>query len=154
MHPNNPSKLSYHGIKLIQSCERLELAPYYDSHGIATIGMGFTYYPSGKQVTINDPALTMAQAHEIFEEIIKPFEKCISENVNKIINQQQFDALVSLAYNIGMTAFKKSSLLAIINQNTTSYKIVAAFLDWHKVNGTFVQGLYNRRKKEVDMFFS
>ena len=66
-------------------------------------------------------------------------------------SQNQFDALVSLTYNIGENAFKKSTLLKMLNAG--NYQGAAdQFLVWNKSNGQVLNGLVRRRKTEREMF--
>jgi lysozyme len=62
------------------------------------------------------------------------------------------DSLTSLAYNIGLTAFKKSTLLKRLNANYPKTAVADEFLRWNKVKGVINQGLSNRRSKEMELF--
>jgi lysozyme len=78
-------------------------------------------------------------------------DACLDKNVKVNLNQNQFDALASFVYNIGETAFIKSTMLTLIHQN--SLTLVASQFDrWVFDNGKRMQGLVNRRLKEKELF--
>ena len=70
------------------------------------------------------------------------------------IGQNQFDALVSLAYNIGVSAFAKSTVAKRVNANPNDPTIRDAFLLWSKAAGKVLAGLVRRRTAEADLYFS
>jgi len=70
------------------------------------------------------------------------------------INQNQFDALVSFCYNVGVTNFKKSTLLKIVNNNPNDPNVAIQFGRWIRANGRVLAGLVKRRKSEADLYFS
>ncbi len=147
-------KISKTGIDLIKGFEKFIARPYLDAVGIPTIGWGFTYYPDGKRVTMKDPSLAIDQADLIFMQIFnKDFAKYLPENVN----QNQFDALGSLIYNIGVGNFLKSSLLKKVKENPNDPTIKESFLAWNKAtkDGKLVilNGLTIRRTKEAELYF-
>lgn len=82
---------------------------------------------------------------------LKKFENTVNDVVKVPINQNQFDALLSLAYNIGSTAFKNSTLVKKLNAGD----ILGAadqFNVWVNAGGKRMQGLVNRRKAEKELF--
>ena len=82
---------------------------------------------------------------------MKEFESTVNTSVKAPLTQNQYDALVSLSYNIGSNAFKNSTLLKKLNSG--DYKGAAEqFLVWNKVNSKRVQGLVNRREAERNLF--
>jgi lysozyme len=74
--------------------------------------------------------------------------------VKKPLTQNQFNALVSFAYNVGTGAFSTSTLLKKVNANPNDLTIRNEFARWTRANGKIVNGLVNRRKKESDVYFS
>ena len=112
----NPKNVSTAGINLICSFEGLKLKAYDDGVGVWTIGFGTTIYPNGIKVKKGDTC-TEAQAKAYMAHDLKKFESAVNSAVTVSINQNQFDALVSLAYNIGKGAFEKSTLLKILNES-------------------------------------
>jgi len=145
-------KLSDTGYKLIQEFEGLRLKPYYDVVGKATIGYGNTFYPNGKSVSINDKEITKEYAFEIFKNVADKFAVIVDFLVEVKVNQNQFDALVSLCYNIGSKKFRDSTLLERINNNSSLEVVGIEFNRWVYANGYKVKGLVKRRKKEFQHY--
>ena len=138
------------GVDLICNFEGLELKAYDDGVGVWTIGYGTTKYPNGIRVKKGDTC-TLDQAKAYMQNDLKAFEQTVSSAVKVPINQNQFDALVSLAYNIGSTAFKNSTLVKRLNEG--NYKAAANQFDvWVNAGGKRMQGLVNRRTTEKALF--
>lgn len=149
----NPSKgktTSQIGINLIISFEDLELDAYDDGISVWTIGYGTTVYPNGVRVKSGDTC-TLAQAKSYFAHDLNCFEKAVNQRVKISINQNQFDALVSLTYNIGEQAFKDSILLTKLNKGDC-IGAVEQFPSWNKVGGQIMKGLARRRAAERELF--
>ncbi len=143
-------KASQIGINLITSFEDLKLNAYDDGVGVWTIGYGTTVYPNGVRVKQGDKC-TLSQAKEYFAHDLNRFEKAVNQNIKVSINQNQFDALVSLTYNIGEKAFKDSTLLEKLNKG--DYLGAAdQFPRWNKGGGKVMKGLVRRRAAERDLF--
>lgn len=147
-------KLNDDGYKLICEFEGLRLKPYLCSNRISTIGYGNTYYPNGKRVTLLDDAITKEYAFEIFKTIADKFAKRVDEMVKTELTQNQFNALVSFAYNVGTGAFATSTLLKKVNVNPNDVAIKNEFLKWVRANKKVIQGLANRRNKEALIYFA
>ena len=114
------------------------------------IGFGTTIYPNGIKVKKWDTC-TEAQAKAYMAHDLKKFESAVNSAVTVPINQNQFDALVSLAYNIGTSGFKNSTLVKKLNAG--DIRGAAAQLDvWNKGGGKVMQGLVNRRDVERKLF--
>lgn len=148
-------KISQKGIELIKQFEAFKANPYIDAVSVPTIGYGVTYYLDGRKVTMKDQAITEQQASLLLESLIeKDFARFVPTNVN----QNQFDALCSLVYNIGVGAFTKSTLYKKVLANPNDESIKQEFLKWNKGrrNGQLVEmkGLTNRRIKESELYFS
>jgi len=146
-------KLNSDGYKLITKHEGLSLKPYLCPARIPTIGYGNTYYQDGKRVTLLDNPITKDQAFEMFKEIADRFAKAVSQSVTAEINQNQFNALVSFAYNVGIANLKKSTLLKLVNANPNNPQIKTEFLKWTKANGVLLNGLLKRRNDESNVYF-
>jgi lysozyme len=147
-------KLNNNGYILICEFEGLSLKPYLCSAKIPTIGYGNTYYPDGKRVTLLDKEITKQQAFDMFKTIADKFAGKVSKLVTSPLNQNQFNALVSLAYNIGTGNFQSSTLLKLVNKNNNDILIGLEFKKWNKVNKKEVAGLTRRRNYEADIYFS
>jgi Phage-related lysozyme (muraminidase) len=143
-------KISNVGINLISSFEDTKLKAYDDGVGVWTIGIGTTVYPNGVNVKKGDTC-TLEQAKAYFKHDLAKFEKAVNDSVKVTLTQNQFDALVSLAYNIGSSAFKSSTLLKKLNKR--DYQGAAdQFPLWNKANGKILNGLTRRRTSERALF--
>jgi len=146
--------LNKEGYLLITKFEGLSLKPYLCSAKIPTIGYGNTYYPDGKRVTLLDKEITKEYAFDMFKELADRYAKRVDSLVTSNINQNQFNALVSFAYNIGTGNFASSTLLKKVNKFPIDLSIRNEFLRWNKVNKVVINGLTNRRNEETNIYFS
>ncbi|MGE9796866.1 lysozyme [Acinetobacter baumannii] len=138
------------GVDLISGFEDTRFKAYDDGVGIWTIGTGTTVYPNGVKVKQGDTC-TPEQAKAYFKHDLAKFEKTVNESVTVPLNQNQFDALVSLTYNIGSGAFNNSTLLKKLNKG--DYQGAAEqFLVWNKADGKVMKGLVRRREAERALF--
>jgi lysozyme len=142
-------QMSDNGLKFLMNNEGVVLKPYLDTKGIPTIGVGNTFYEDGSKVKMTDPPITEKRAMELFRWILKQYELAVYSNTRDDINQNQFDALVSFTYNVGVNAFKNSTLLKRINANASQQSITNAFMMWNKP-----KEIIGRRKREVELYFS
>ena len=141
-------KTSATGRKLIEQFEGLRLKAYHDQRGILTIGYGHT----GPDVFENSE-ITQEEADQLLAIDLHRAELSVYNDVEAAIGQNQFDALVSLIYNIGGGAFKSSTVLHDLNQGEFQ-KAADAFLMWCKTNGQTNKGLLNRRQAERTLFLT
>ena len=131
---------------LIKKYEGCRLTAYKCPAGVWTIGYGTTIYPSGQPVKKGDKC-TQAEAESLLDWYVKTQIKLPDGLTNP-----QKEALRSLIYNIGQSAFDKSSLKkAIIAKD---WKAVYKNWDWVTGGGTFLKGLAKRRAEELMLFFS
>lgn len=149
---------SQHCIDFIESQEGCVLHPYLDSAGVSTIGYGTTRYPGGAHVTMKDPMITLDQANHFMECALRDTADAVNSMIPAGLNQNQFDALVSFAYNAGTGALHGSTALRLIKANPQDPAIRTALGLWDKihVDGELrVSGdLARRRAKEADLYFS
>ena len=144
--------VSNKGVDLICEFEGKRLAAYDDGVGVWTIGFGTIKYPNGVRVKKGDTC-TLEQAKDYMRHDLIEFEHTVNSSVKVPLNQNQFDALVSLAYNIGSNAFKSSTLVKKLN--TGDYQGAAdQFNVWINAGGKRMQGLVNRRDREKLLFLS
>ena len=144
--------VSLFGIDLICGFEGKRLVAYDDGVGVWTIGFGTTIYPNGTKVKKGD-VCTESQAKEYMAHDLKKFELAVNGVVTVPLNQNQFDALVSLAYNIGTNAFKNSTLVKKLNAG--DYRGAADQFDvWVNAGGKRMQGLVNRRAREKALYLA
>jgi lysozyme len=137
--------LSQRGAKLIQAFEGLHLRAYQDSVGVWTIGWGHTKDVHQGQV------ITRARAEELFREDVLTFERAVASCVKVAITQQQFDALVSFAFNLGVGALRKSTLLKMLN-NQDYQGAAQQFGRWTRAGKVELAGLVKRRAAERKLF--
>ena len=144
--------LNTQGINFIIAEEGIRLSPYLDSVGVPTIGIGCTWYPGGRRVSMKDKPISRDLAITMFQKVVASYEKTVNDFVRKDITQNQFNALVSICYNIGQGAFAKSTLLRLVNANPADPRITQAFLMWRNAGGKPI--LLNRRKREAFLYFT
>ncbi|MCH4540216.1 lysozyme [Ochrobactrum sp. A-1] len=149
-------KTSTAGRKLIEQREGVELTAYKDSAGIWTIGVGHTSAAGAPKVTPG-MKITAAEASEILSRDLATFEAAVSSAVKVPLNQNEFDALVSFAFNVGAGAFKSSTLLKRLNAGDRQ-AAADQFLVWNKItiNGKkqALKGLTIRREAERKQFLT
>jgi lysozyme len=147
------TKTAKPGIDLIKAFEGFESKPYKCPAGIPTIGYGATFYPNGKKVTMADTAVTEEQATVLLASMLVSFEKYVDSYCVDTITQNQFDALVSFAYNLGPANLKSSTLLKKVNANPNDESIRLEFMKWVKAGGKTLAGLVRRREAEANLYF-
>ena len=140
-------KISEQGIEFIIKEEGERLHAYRCGAGVWTIGVGHT-----GGVT-PDMKITKEQSREFLKKDIERFEKAVNETIKHPLLQHQFDALVSLAFNIGPVAFKNSTLARKINANAPWSEIRAEFLKWNHIKKKVDAGLTSRRKREAKLYY-
>lgn len=138
------------GRKAITQREGNKLTAYKDSVGIWTIGVGHTSAAGAPKVT-QGLKITAAQSDEILSRDLKLFEAAVFKAVKVPLSQNEFDALVSLAFNIGGKAFAGSSVVKKLNAGDRKGAADAILL-WNKACGRIVKGLVSRRKDERTQF--
>ena len=125
--------------------EGLKLFAFLDTGGVPTIGYGHT-----KGVSIGD-AITPQQANQLFDDDIAIFEKEVNR-VKRKLTQNQFDALVSFCFNVGISAFRRSTLRRYVEMGMSAEYIVKEFGRWIHDNGKPIKGLIERRKWEAQKY--
>jgi lysozyme len=149
----NITKISDKGLKLIQDFEGFRSKPYLCSASVPTIGYGSTRYADGTKVKLNDPEITKEGATTLFKQTLKQYELAVDAYCRDDINQNQFDALVSFAYNVGTQALKTSTLLKKVNANPNDQTIKDEFNKWCRAAGKIIKGLQIRRATEAALYF-
>jgi len=143
-------KISETGVNLIKSFEGLRLESYLCPAGVWTVGYGHT----GDDVT---PGMTITEdrANKMLRRDLVKFEQGVDLLITVPLNQQQFDALVSFAFNCGLGALEQSTLRKRLNNKEDPNKVAQEELPkWVKGDGVVLPGLVERRKKEVELFTS
>lgn len=153
-------RVSAAGIDFIKSWESLKLTAYTATadearRGIWTIGYGSTYWPNGTPVRQGDKLADEAEAEHLFSITLDDFEMAVCSQLVWPIEQHRFDALVSLAYNIGAPAFRSSTISRMLQSHDVEpdhEAIASQFLRWNKQNGRVLAGLTRRREQERKMY--
>lgn len=129
--------------KLIKQFEGLRLEAYRCPAGVWTIGYGHTagVTPGMK--------ITAAEAERLLDLDLEPIRRALPEG----LNQHQRRALASLAFNIGLTAFSRSTLLRLVKARPDDPAIRAEFTRWKYSRGRVLEGLVRRRAAEADEYF-
>jgi lysozyme len=147
------------GLALLKKFEGFSPKAYLCAAGVPTIGFGNTTYLDGRKVKLGDRLGTdnvsaMQEATALLLAILPKYEKAVNGALSGLISQNQFDALVSFTYNVGVGAFQKSTLLKLIKANPNDLNIRAQFLRWNKAGGKELRGLTLRRTEEANLYFS
>lgn len=155
-------KTSEKAKEIMKAMESLSLLPYDDQKGIksapipnwvqgATIGYG--HLITRPQWNLYFKGISREQAEALFNNDLVPFEDGVSDLVKRKLTQNEFDALVMLAFNIGLGALKSSSVLKMVNGEKGNYpSLEAAWKAWNKSQGKVMNGLIKRRALEYDIY--
>ena len=135
-------------VDLVKEFEGFRANAYLCPAGVATIGFGTT-----ENVKLGD-TVTEQEAEELLMNDLTEASAAIDDLVDVPINQQQFDALTSLIYNIGREAFRNSTLLRLLNGGKGVHEVGTQFLRWNKAGGKVLAGLSRRRAAEAVLFES
>lgn len=146
------------GLELIKQYEGFRSKPYTDLSGHVTIGYGTTLYLDGTPVTLQDQPMDELTASTLLENLLNN-EYCAQvQSVIKVqVNSNQFSALVSFTYNMGIGSLKESTALRCLN--ALNYDDCAnALLLWNKTKVAGVMtpesGLTRRRQAERNLFLT
>lgn len=138
------------GLDLIKQFEGLRLKAYKCPANVWTIGYGHTS-AAGQPAVKSGMSITEAQANKILASDLGQYEDAINNSVKVDLTQNQFDALVSFVYNVGIGAFQKSTLLKKLNAG--QYDVVPGeLMKWTKSGGKELPGLVRRRRAEAALW--
>lgn len=141
-------KISQTGLDLIKHFEGLSLKAYKCPAGVWTIGYGTT----GVAEARSGVTITKERAEQLLTDDVEKFSKQVWLLVKDVVvNQHQFDALIAFAYNVGIGAFKTSTLLKKLLQKDYT-GVSKEFLRWTKAKGKELPGLVKRRRAESLLF--
>lgn len=150
-------KMSKNGLIELANYEALANTKYIDSGGVQTIGIGMTVseIPDIKQWSW-DKRLENDQCVRMYQESLVKYENAVIKAINPgvMLTQAQFDALVSITYNIGTGGMAGSTFMRRLNAGSSDADVVAAMQSWNKDNGKVVKGLVNRRAAEGKVFMT
>lgn len=147
-------------IELLQQIESLRLRPYDDqtdheiSAWVAGATVGYGHLISRAEWPALRNGISAAQADALFERDLAPFVTGVRKALQRAVLQQEFDAMVMLAFNIGSAAFSGSRALELVNAGhaADSSELEAAWKSWKRSQGRVMQGLVRRRQCEWDIF--
>lgn len=144
--------ISEAGLQDIRAYESLRLNAYRDGNGVPTIGYGATRYENGQRVQMGD-TITYERAEQLLLWYVRrECEVPINALVVVPLNQDQFDSLCALVYNIGAAQFATSTLLKVINAGNDPGAVAEQIVRWRKDNGEDVRGLWRRRCREAELY--
>lgn len=158
-------QLSKEGLKFLEQVEGKSYIVYPDSEGYPTVGIGhkltkkelrnnvikaFREDMTGYSVYFNKP-LTDTEIYDILRADTFIASKAVNDGVAVDLSQNQYDALVSFVFNTGITAFRNSTLLKVLNSGDY-LKVPTQLIRWVFANHKVVNGLVNRRTKEIALW--
>jgi len=138
-------RVSQKGIKMIKDFEGCKLAAYKDSVGIPTIGVG---HIKGVKMGMK---ITQAQADKFLAEDLAAVEKCLN-NLGVISKQNQFDALASWIFNLGVGNFNSSTMKKYIVAKCSDIDVTDQMVKWCNAGGRPLLSLRKRRVSEANMY--
>jgi len=144
-------KTSQKGIDLIKKYESCKLTAYQNKGDVPTIGYGHTVgIDIGDEITQNEAEQLLTQDLVIFE---WQLTYLIKYDAGLLVEQNEFDALISLIFNIGIGNFRKSKTFKALKSKDETEMIIQ-WLDFNKAGGRYLKGLYKRRADEIRLYFS
>lgn len=143
-------KINDAGLELIKSFEGLRLDAYPDP---ATGGEPWTIGYGSTRDVVPGMTITQEEADERLRADVATFEECVERAVGQHVNENEFAACVSLAFNIGCTNFRTSTLANLLRQGRNE-EAAHQFVRWNRAAGKVMAGLTRRREAERDLFLS
>lgn len=137
------------GLDLIKQAEGLRLHSYQDSVGVWTIGFGHTGADVHPKQMISEP-----EAISLLKDDLLDAEEGVTDMLRVPVNENQFAALVSFAFNLGVNALRGSRLLRMLNEGQEASEVANQFLLWDHAGGKKLKGLTLRRQAERELFLS
>lgn len=150
-------KLSAQGYEKLCDYEGFSPTPYLDSVGVKTVGFGATAsdipdldkWPWDKEMSLEE-ALKMLKKHQ------KKYADAVNKALKVDVKQHEFDALVTITYNIGTGGMAGSTFMKRVNAKASTQSVADAMMMWNKgtINGkrVVIKGLTNRRREEGNLY--
>ncbi|WP_375706181.1 lysozyme [Bartonella sp. AA2SXKL] len=143
-------KINKNCLNYLKKWEGLRLHAYRDASGVWTIGYGHTE-KAGKPIVVEGMVITDTRAEILLLEDLRQYERAVEKAVYVDLSDEQFGALVSFCYNIGIIAFQNSTLLKKLNKG--DYESVPIELQkWTRAGGKRLKGLVHRRAAEAGLW--
>ena len=147
-----PMRMTEEGLALIMRFEGFRAEAYRCPAGVWTIGYGHTS-AAGPPAVRPSMRWSERQARQVLEADVAQFAEGVRASLTRAVSDAQFSALVSFAYNVGLSAFRGSSVLEAVNGGR--FEAVPDRLRlWVKAGGRVLPGLENRRAAEARLFMS
>jgi lysozyme len=146
-------KTSNVGLQLIKHFEGIKLKPYRDCVGLWTVGCGHLIGDGHSLPDSWNRSFTIEECDALLAKDVRKFELGVARYINVPLTQNQFDALISFAFNLGLGTLQRSQVRQKINRGDKD----GALKSWEKYNkagGKKVTGLDLRRKAEIKIFKS
>jgi GH24 family phage-related lysozyme (muramidase) len=128
--------------------------PYHDVVGFPTIGIGHLLSREKWEDLSKYPPLTVDEAVQFKMRDLEKFCASVEAMIKVQVTDNQFGAIVSLAFNVGTGAIRASSLLKKLNRGDPLDEVAQEFLKWNKAGGIVYKGLTRRRVAEMKLFLS
>jgi lysozyme len=146
-------KMSTEGMVFLAGVEGMALTKYLDSVNVHTISVGVTKsdipdldsWPWTKELTIKE-------AMDYFDKALTKYVNAVNKALRVPVRQHQFDALVSICFNIGTSGMANSTFMKRINAKASDSSIRSAMMSWVKAGGKTLPGLVTRRTKEANLY--
>ncbi|WP_375651956.1 MULTISPECIES: lysozyme [unclassified Bartonella] len=143
-------KISKDCLYCLKKWEGLRLQSYQDASGVWTIGYGHTK-KAGQPTVVEGMVITEKKAETMLLADLRQYERAVEKAVCVNLSDEQFGALVSFCYNVGIAAFQNSTLLKRLNRG--DYEAVPTELQkWTKAGGKRLEGLAHRRAAEEGLW--
>lgn len=144
------------GVDLIMEFESFFSKPYLCPAGVPTIGYGTTFYPNGKKVSLSDSPITKEQAKEYLAHDLKKEEDNLNQLTKKLgitLNENQFSALISFAYNLGFGKIASPSSTVNRGLKSGDHAMVCHGMSlYNRAAGKVMRGLERRRSAEIELY--
>jgi len=146
-------KIPRQAVDIIKKWEGFEESTYLDPRGVPTIGYGTTAAANLGIVPVPGMTISEKQAERFLVRAVEKFAREIEPAIKRPMNENQWSACLSLAYNIGPGAFRRSSVVKYFNAGL-DMRAADAFLLWNKSGGKVLRGLERRRRDERTLFLT
>lgn len=147
-------------INTIKEFEDFRSEPYLCVAGYPTIGYGSRWYLNSRAVSMKDKPIDEPSAYFLLAVTVDRCWRAVDSLIKPKLNENQLAALTSLTFNIGLDAFRTSTVLRLVNSFPENPKIRDAFAMWNKHRNVKTgqlevsRGLVNRRRLEADLYFT
>ena len=149
-------KCNQAGVSLIMEFESFFSKPYLCPANVPTIGYGATFYPNGKKVSLSDSPITKDQAKEFLAHDLRKEEDNLNNFIKELnisLNENQFSALISFAYNLGFGKIASPSSTVNRGLKSGDHALTCHGMSlYNRAAGKVLRGLERRRKAEIALY--